>query len=242
MTKKDIELVNTVARLQNRVGVPKYYYEDLPKDVRSLAFTVADLESFRAISLIKQSLDNATQEGLSFESWKDTVDDFTLQKLSEARLETVYRTNTHNVYNQSTRYNAATSRVTPYLMYTAVNDERTQPEHMELDGTIKRADSVFWDKFTPPLRYNCRCGTIPLSKEDAEEMGISTRSADSFDEPLFGKQKMGDIKSQVSKETERAISKMKPSNLKDSFEYAQDSISSMVDIWYDSNKNIFEGQ
>ena len=242
MKKSDVELVNSVARLKNRVAVTSYYYDELPKDIRALAFTVSNLETLRQIEMVKRSLDNAIEEGLSFDSWKDNLDTQVLQNLSNARLETVYRTNTHNVYNQSTRFNASTSRVTPYLMYTAVGDERTRPEHMKLDGVIKRADSVFWDKYTPPLGFNCRCGTIPLSKEDADEMGISNRSTDSFPEPEFGKQKMGDVLSGVSKEAERAIEKMPKSSLKTKFQNAQDSTKSLVDLWYDKNKNIFKGE
>lgn len=241
LNKKDIELVNSVARIKNRVAVTDYYYDELPKDVRSLAFTVSNLETLRQIQMVQKSLDNATEEGFSFDTWKANLDTEVIKNLSDARLETVYRTNTHNVYNQSTRFNAMTSRVTPYLMYTAVGDERTRPEHMKLDGVIKRADSVFWDKYTPPLGFNCRCGTIPMSKEDAEGMGISNRSADSFPEPEFGKSKMGDVLSGASREAERAIEGMPKSSLKTKFENAQDSTKSLVDLWYDKNKNIFKG-
>ena len=155
MNKKDLDFVNSVARLKNRVAVKRYYLEELPKDLRSLSFTVSNLETLRQIQIVQRSLENAIEEGLSFESWKDNLDTDVIKRLSNARLETVYRTNTHNVYNQSTRYNAMTSDVTPYLMYTAVGDERTRPEHMKLDGTIKRADSIFWNRYTPPLGFNC---------------------------------------------------------------------------------------
>ena len=43
MTKKDIELQNSVASLKNRVAVTKYYFDELPKQVRELAFTVSNL-------------------------------------------------------------------------------------------------------------------------------------------------------------------------------------------------------
>ena len=113
MNEKDIEFTNSVAMLQNRVSIPKYYFEQLPQDVRSLAFTISGLETARHIDLIKRSLDNAIEQGYSFLEWKNRLDTLTLKILSEARLETVYRTNTATVYNQSARYNAITSDVTP---------------------------------------------------------------------------------------------------------------------------------
>lgn len=240
MNKKDLDYVNNVAKLKNRVAVKPYYLETLPKDLRSLAFTVSNLETLRQIQIVQRSLDNAIEEGLSFNSWKDNLDTDVIRNLSNARLETVYRTNTHTVYNQSTRYNAMTSDVTPYLMYTAVGDERTRPEHMELDGTVKRADSIFWDKYTPPLGYNCRCGTIPMSKDDADEMGISKKSLDSFPEPEFGETKMGDVLSGVSEQADAALEKMPSSSLKKKFQDSQDLIKTDVDIWYAKNKNIFK--
>lgn len=242
MKKSDLEFVSSVAKIKNRVAVKKYYFEDLPKDAQSLAFTVSNLETLRQIEMVKKSLENAISKGESFSSWRDNLDVSVIQSLSQARLETVYRTNVNNVYNQSTRYNAVTSDVTPYLMYDAVGDERTRPEHMKLDGVIKRADTKFWDKYTPPLGFNCRCGVIPLSKEDAESRGISTRSVDSFIEPedLFGSQKMGDIKTQVSKEAERAIKELPNSALKSKFIEAQENIRSQVDIWWQKEKHNFE--
>lgn len=240
MKKSDISFTNAVANIKNRVAVTKHYYEDLPKDLRTLSFTVSNLESLRQIELVKRSLQNALDEGLSFSEWKTQLNTDVLKTLSDARLETVYRTNVNVAYGQSARYNAYTSDVTPYLMYSAVGDERTREDHMKLDGVIKRADSVFWDKFTPAWDYGCRCTVIPLSTEEAKEMGI-TKNTPLISEEGFGPKKMGDVLSGVSKDTEKAISNL-PNNspYKTKFEEAQENIKSLVDIWYEKNKAIFE--
>jgi SPP1 gp7 family putative phage head morphogenesis protein len=239
MKKSDLSFVSVVSKLKNRVSVKDYYFEKLPQNIRSLAFMVSDLETLRQIELVKRSLNNAIEKGESLETWRDNLDVSVLQSLSNARLETVYRTNVHAVYNQSTRYNAATASSENYLMYDAVGDERTRPEHMQLDGTVKRADSKFWDKYLAPIGYNCRCGVIPLSKSQAKEIGISTRSEDSFPEPEFGRAKMGDILTQVSRETEQAISEMPASSLKNKFKESQDNVRSLVDMWWSKEKDSF---
>lgn len=240
--KSDFDFVSAVAKIKNRVSVKSYYFESLPKDIRSLAFTVSNLETLRQIEMVKKSLDNAIDSGESFASWRDNLDTEVIKSLSNARLETVYRTNVHSVYNQSTLFNAVTSDVTPYLMYDAVGDERTRPEHMQLDGTIKKGDSDFWRKYTPPLGYNCRCGIIPLSKEQAQSMGVSRKSESSFPDPEqgFGTNKMGDVTSQVSKAAENAIKSLPPSELKSKFKAAQENVSTLVDIWWQKNKTYFE--
>ena len=81
-----------------------------------------------------------------------------------------------------------------------------------------------------------------MSKEDADEVGISKKSNSSFPEAEegFGNKKMGDVLTSVSKEAENAISEMPNSSLKSKFQEAQDNISSLVDIWFDKNKTIFE--
>lgn len=242
MKKSDLEFISVVAKIKNRVAVKDYYFDKLPKDIRSLAFTVSNLETLRQVEMVQKSLQNALDKGESFETWKANLDVSVIQSLSQARLETVYRTNVHSVYNQSTRFNSFTSGVTEYLMYDAVDDERTRPQHMELNGTIKRADSDFWNTHTPPLGFNCRCGCIPMSKSDAESRGISKKSNKSFPdaEEGFGNKKMGDVLSQVSKDAENAISNMPKSTLKSKFQDAQDNIKSLVDIWFNKNKSYFE--
>lgn len=155
VSKKEVSFEYALDLLENRVAVQKYYYDELPKDLKKLSFYVSGLEKLREIELIKSSLSNAVANGYSFAEWKDSVDEEAFKNLSEARLQTVYRNNVNNVYNQSLRYNAGTSDVTPYLQYTAIGDSDTRPSHLKLDGTIKRADSEFWDRYTPPIGHNC---------------------------------------------------------------------------------------
>ena len=50
-------------------------------------------------------------------------------------------------------------------MYDAVGDERTRPEHMKLEGVIKKADSAFWDKYSAPLGFNCTASFQNVSGE-----------------------------------------------------------------------------
>lgn len=243
MKKSDVDLSNSVARIKNRVAIPDYYYATLPKDIRALAFYVAGLEKLRQIQMVQRSLENAISNGDSFAQWRDNLDIAGLQGLSSARLEVVYRNNVNTVYNTSTRFNALESDVTPYLMYSAIGDERTRPEHLALDGTIKRADSIFWDRYTPPIAMNCRCGTVPLSDQDAKDMGVSTRSLDSFPKPQsgFGENSYGDVLSATKLTADEAIKDLpKGSPFKPLFKEAVSNIDRLVDIWFKKNQDIFK--
>lgn len=241
MKKSEIDYTASVSKIQNRVAVPKYYFDELPQQLKELSFTVSNLETLRQVQMVKRSLENAMDEGLSFESWKSQLDTDVLKKLSSARLETVYRTNVGVVYGQSTRYNAYTSDVTPYLMYSATGDSRTREDHQKLDGVIKRADSKFWDKYLPSWAYNCRCDAIAISESEAKRRGI-TKGTPTVDEDGFGTRKMGDMLGRVEIETEQAINSLpKNSPYKQKFQESQENIKSLVDIWFEKNKDIFNG-
>ena len=54
MKAKDVDYGVSVDELKGRVAVPRYYFDELPKEIRELAFTVSDLESLRTINLIKK--------------------------------------------------------------------------------------------------------------------------------------------------------------------------------------------
>lgn len=244
--KREVNFKYALNLLENRVAIPKYYYNDLPKDLKKLSFYVSGLEKLREVELIKTSLSNAIQNGYSFQTWKDGLDVGAFENLANARLQTVYRNNVNSVYNQSMRYNAGTSDVTPYLQYTAIGDNDTRPSHLKLDGVIKRADSVFWDRYTPPIDHNCRCGIISLTAEEAEELGISTRSAGSFPEPGAGfgdedNKTYGNVLGSTTEASTRALDDL-PENspYRSRFQNSIDSIDQKVDIWWESVKNIFE--
>ena len=240
MKKSEIDYLASVAKIKNRVAVPSYYFEQLPKELREMAFTVSNLETLRLVEMVKRSVSNAMDDGLDFSQWKETLSEDVIKSLSNARLETVYRTNVGVAYGQSQRFNAFTSDETPYLMYSATGDDRTREGHMKLDGVIKRADSKFWDKYMPSWDYNCRCDAIPLSKEDAQEMGI-TKGTPLIEEEGFGVRKMGSMLGGLDKDTDAAIASL-PNNspYKKKFQDAQTANKSLVDIWYEKNKAIFE--
>ena len=45
----------------------------------------------------------------------------------------------------------------PFLTYHTQQDSRVRPEHQTLDGITRPVDDSFWDSFTPPNGWNCRC-------------------------------------------------------------------------------------
>nr|WP_256473554.1 phage minor head protein [Neisseria sp. HSC-16F19] len=143
-----------------------------------------------------RSMTDAAREGVPFAQWRqnmlqrfgtmglhwdkagdlaDTTSGEVLGTgLTQARLETVYRTNMQNAF-MAGRWQELqnTKAYMPYLQYTAVMDSRTRPRHRELHGLIYHIDDVFWDYFYPPNGFNCRCTVTAYSARDLEKRGLA---------------------------------------------------------------------
>ncbi|MDT7838205.1 phage head morphogenesis protein [Aquabacterium sp. OR-4] len=59
----------------------------------------------------------------------------------------------------------------PYLMYDAVGDADTRPEHAAWDGLVLPADAPWWSTHYPPNDWGCRCGVIQLSADQVQRLG-----------------------------------------------------------------------
>jgi len=78
-------------------------------------------------------------------------------------LETEYNTN-QKLSNGARKWAevSADKKTFPFLEYIAILDGNTRDEHAALDGTIKKVDDPFWDKYFIPNGYNCRCSINKL--------------------------------------------------------------------------------
>lgn len=84
-------------------------------------------------------------------------------------LDTLVRTNTFEALNEA-RYAEFTDPdvgdFVQALEYAAVLDSSTTEICSELNGSIYRADSKYWDEIRPPNHFNCRSVLIPVTVID----------------------------------------------------------------------------
>lgn len=157
------------------------------------AFTVAKLTQTDLLATVRESLDQALAEGIPFKAWADrliptlqergwwgreTVDapgggTTTVQLGSVPRLQTIYRSNMQAAYAAGQWDDIAEQAdLAPYLMYDAVDDARTRPEHAAWDGVVLPVSDAWWRTHYPPNGWNCRCSVIQLSADDLVDMGL----------------------------------------------------------------------
>lgn len=168
---------------------------DIIASEHDTAFTVSKMMDIDLLKDVKDSLDVALSEGVPFNEWSDqlrplleakgwwgrkaVLDPVTgmpivTQLGSPGRLKTIFRTNLQSAYAAGQWVKIMDqAKDAPYLMYDAVDDYRTRDAHRALDNKVLPVTDKFWRTHYPPLGYNCRCGTIQLSGDDLEEMGLT---------------------------------------------------------------------
>lgn len=158
---------------------PSYTYADLSADEHRIAFTVAKMADQDLLKDVYDSLDEALATGMPFREWAESIEPLLRTKgwlggdVPAYRLQTIFRTNLQTAYAQGQwDLIEAQAEDAPFLLYDAIDDGRTRPEHRAWDGTVLPVTSSWWRTHTPPCGFNCRCSVIQLDQDDLEALGI----------------------------------------------------------------------
>jgi len=164
---------------KNKVSLTPEEFSKLEQEYKSLAFTISGIAKLDILNDILRELQKVLEEGTTFKEWRDNVNKMLEQKgwkgLSPYRADNIFRTNIQTAYSVGA-YRRMTDpdmvEKRPYWMYDAVNDSRTRPTHLALDGKVFPVDHPFWDTWYPPNGYRCRCGVQSLSERDVIRRGL----------------------------------------------------------------------
>jgi hypothetical protein len=163
---------------------------DVWQEEHSRAFTVAGVTSVDVLQSVRGDLDKVLSEGGTFAQWKadvvpklqTAIDNGEAPEniITERRLRTIYDTNLRmaRAAGQWRRIEALTP-FQPFLMYSAVRDNRTRPLHRKWGGidpgtfrVILPVGHPAWRQFYPPNGWGCRCDVIQLSERAMKRMGL----------------------------------------------------------------------
>ena len=172
-----------------------YDFRALRASEHALAFTVAKLTDVSLLADMQEALDLSLAAGGTQQEFVDAFESKlrgagwwgrrevinpttgqpeTVQLGSRARLNTIYRTNLQSAYAAGAWEGIQQGKEdAPYLLYDAVDDNRTRPEHAAIDGALMPVDHPYWRAHAPPNGYNCRCGLIPVSEDEIEALESS---------------------------------------------------------------------
>ncbi len=170
-----------------------FAWQDVWQYQHDEAFTVAKMMQVDLLKDVRAAVDKAIAEGQTVHQFADalrprlmeagwwgqaemvdpaTGEQRTVQLGNPRRLRVIFETNMQTAYAAGHWAQIQQTKVdAPYLMYDAVHDERTRPEHAAWDGLVLPADDPWWQTHYPPNDWGCRCGTIQLSGDQLGSVG-----------------------------------------------------------------------
>jgi SPP1 gp7 family putative phage head morphogenesis protein len=142
---------------------------------RFKAISTAVIKESEVADAIKQSLSQALETGQSLDNWKKSIGN-TLDKLGFTRLtpwqaEFIYRNESSLAYGAGKWASLQKVKISfPYWRYSTMKDHRVRPSHRILEGKVFASDDK---QYFPPIGWLCRCVAVPISRREAEKLGIT---------------------------------------------------------------------
>jgi len=190
----DLEPEAALAFFRDKGLETSFAWQDIVGEEHDVAFTVAKMLDVDLLSEVRDSVDRAIAEGKTLREFTDELkptlvergwwgraemtDPATgaieeVQLGSPRRLRTIFHTNMMTAYSAGHWSRIEDHKAeAPYLMYDAVRDSRTRPQHAAWDGTVRHVDDSFWDAHYPPNGWNCRCSVIQLDRQQLDSEGL----------------------------------------------------------------------
>lgn len=147
---------------------------------RATAFGAAKAATLEAATVMHEALGRAIAEGNTLAEFEDDLAaQWTARGITGPNpryLALVFQNNVMTAYNAG-RYTAqaAAADRRPYLLYDAVDDDRTRATHAAMNGACYPATHPIWDTWYPPNGHHCRCGVVSLTAADVAARGITVR-------------------------------------------------------------------
>lgn len=170
-----------------------FAWQDLWQYQHDEAFTVAKMMQVDLLKDVRAAVDKAIANGQTLAEFQSelkprlveagwwgraemvdpvTGDEVVAQLGSPRRLRVIFETNMQTSYAAGHWAQIRQTKAdAPFLMYDAVHDANTRPEHAAWDGTVLSADDPWWQTHYPPNDWGCRCSVIQLSVDQVTAMG-----------------------------------------------------------------------
>lgn len=167
-----------VAYFRSRVPRREQDVDRLTEENQDTAFTVAGVAQLDLVTQVWAAIDKAIAQGTSFDDFKRTA----AKDLADAwggekpyRVETIFRTNVQTAYNAGRweqMQDPDVIEIRPFSRYLAILDTRTTRLICRpIADTILPQDDPWWRTHWPPLHFSCRSTVLPLTRDQANEIG-----------------------------------------------------------------------
>lgn len=152
----------------------------IAQEANAGAFTVARVAQMDILEDIKGALEQALNDGLTYQEFADNLIPTLEQKGwlgAASRLGVIFETNlaaAYNVGRWTQIQQLADER--PFLQYRGIRDSRTRKLHLANFGKTYRVGDPFWAMWYPPNGFRCRCYVVAVDQGylDANKLSVSS--------------------------------------------------------------------
>jgi SPP1 gp7 family putative phage head morphogenesis protein len=168
-------------------------WTDIWQGMHARAFVVAGAMADELVADFHEAVTEAIAEGRSLKWFREQFDKIVAKhgwsyKGSRGwRSKVIYQTNLRMAHAAGRWAQIQeVKRVRPWLVYVAVMDQRTRPQHRHWHDTVLAVDDPWWQTHFPPNGWNCRCKAQAMSDRDLKRYGVKP-SAEPPPSPLVMK-------------------------------------------------------
>lgn len=178
VTAEPIRFEQAIRQFRKLAPIAPDDYAKLDDQATEYAFTVGGVVQADMVEQVWDALDAAIEHGEDFGQFQDRIADELYDAWGgedPARLETVFRTNVNQAYNDGREEmfsKDAVAEARPYWRYELVDDSDLCDECGECEDVCLPADDSWWDDHRPILHPNCRCSFTAMTKQEAIEEGL----------------------------------------------------------------------
>ena len=168
---------------RDKVKLGPKEFSRLTDEAKVKAFAIAGIAKGDELDTVFRSMQKAIDQGSTLEEFKaECAQIFERRGWTGKRtwrVDNIFRTNIQTAYNVGQyKQQMETREALPVWQYSAINDSRTRPTHLAMDGRAWPADHPMWNIWYPPNGYRCRCSVIALTARQAAQRGIKVESID----------------------------------------------------------------
>jgi SPP1 gp7 family putative phage head morphogenesis protein len=129
------------------------------------AFALARSANLKVTQRVQQELARLMREGVGVQQSATAIAKIgkQIEGFTTAYAENVFRTNTMSAFTAGEFEQAQDPDVAdlvPAFEFSAVGDGDTRDNHQAADGLVAAVDDPIWQRFAPPLGFQCRCAII----------------------------------------------------------------------------------
>lgn len=155
-------------------------FERLSKINRARAFKLAGAHNAGLVQRARDIVADAIEKGRPLRDVRSALDELFdaegLPRMARHRLNAMFRQQTFTAYSVARKRTLdERSSTLTHREYSVIKpgDPSVRETHQALHGVITRWNDPFWDRFTPPWEFNCRCLFFGLRASTVRRMGAT---------------------------------------------------------------------